>query len=187
MGIFNFKPTSTADIEKKQERAAYLKDAQNKACELFREIVRDLLRPGITKKSIKSEIHTLGFERHGVRTNWHKQTVRSSPHTLLPYKENPSECIIQEDDILFVDLGTVFEAWEADFGRTSVFGDDPAKKKLRDTLEPIWDAVKARYVQNPDMTGEQLFDTACEKARKVVSSFGGKHSRHVVGNFPHEP
>ena len=112
--------------------------------------------------------------------------VRSGVNTLFPYNENPPERIIQDDDILFVDLGPVFEAWEADFGRTFVLGDDPAKKKLADSLEPAWKNVKAQFAENPDMTGEQLYGLACKEAQAAGYEFGGEHSGHLVGDFPHE-
>lgn len=93
-----------------QGRATFLLDAQTKAIRLFEEIERDLIRPGISEKTLSDEIHELGTKRHGVRTHWHKRVVRSGPNTLMPYAENPPDRIIQADDILFVDLGPVFEA-----------------------------------------------------------------------------
>ncbi|KAK4947573.1 hypothetical protein LTR10_013519 [Elasticomyces elasticus] len=177
---------ATTTITVEEERAACLLDAQNKAVQLFEEIGRDLIRPGVTEKELSNEIHELGTKRHAVRTNWHKRVVRSGPNTLKPYAENPPDRVIQPDDILFVDLGPVFEAWEADFGRTFVLGDDPIKKSLRDSLEPVWNAVKAQYHQNPDMTGEELYDIACETAKKAGWEFGGQIAGHLVGDFPHE-
>jgi len=168
------------------ERAAYLLDAQSKAAQLFDEIERDILRPGVSEKTLSNEIHALGAKRHGVRTHWHKRVIRSGPHTLVPYTEDPEDRIVQPDDILFVDLGPVFEAWEADFGRTYVLGDDPVKKRLRDTLEPTFNAVKARYKENPDMTGEELYDIACDHAKQAGWEFGGQLAGHLVGSFPHE-
>ncbi|KAF2488649.1 Creatinase/aminopeptidase [Lophium mytilinum] len=168
------------------ERAAYLLDAQTKALGLFEEIERDLIRPGISEKTLSNEIHDLGNKRHGVRTHWHKRVVRSGPNTLMPYAENPPDRIIQEDDILFVDLGPVFEAWEADFGRTFVLGDDPIKKKLRDSLEPTWNAVKTKFLEDPDMTGEQLYGIACDLGKEAGWEFGGQIAGHLVGQFPHE-
>jgi Xaa-Pro aminopeptidase len=176
----------TATVTEEQERAAYLLDAQTKAVQLFEEIERDLIRPGVSEKTLSDEIHELGTKRHNVRTHWHKRVVRSGPNTLLPYAENPADRIIQEDDILFVDLGPVFEAWEADFGRTFVLGDDPIKKKLRDSLEPTWHAVKKRFDENQEMTGEELYSIACDAAKKEGWEFGGQHSGHLVGSFPHE-
>ncbi|KAJ4378048.1 hypothetical protein N0V83_000878 [Neocucurbitaria cava] len=169
-----------------EERAAYLLDAQQKAIQLFEEIGRDLIRPGISEKALSDQIHELGTKRHGVRTHWHKRVVRSGPNTLLPYAENPPDRIIQSDDILFVDLGPVFEAWEADFGRTFVLGDDPVKIKLRDSLQPVWDTVKARYQKKPDMTGDDLYKIACEVGKEAGWEFGGAIAGHLVGSFPHE-
>lgn len=168
------------------ERAAYLQDAQDKALALFEEIGRDLIRPGISEKQLSDEIHELGNKRHGVRTHWHKRVVRSGPNTLMPYAENPPDRIIESDDILFVDLGPVFEEWEADFGRTYVLGDDPIKKKLQGSLEPVWNATKARFNEKPDMTGEELYAIACKLAQEAGWEFGGAHSGHLVGSFPHE-
>ncbi|KAE8359426.1 peptidase M24, structural domain-containing protein [Aspergillus caelatus] len=167
------------------ERAAYLLDAQNKAIQLFDEIERDLLRSGVGEKQLSDEIYELA-QRHGVRTHWHKRVVRSGPNTLRPFAENPPDRIIQSDDILYVDLGPVFEAWEADFGRTFVLGDDPHKIQLRDSLEPVWNKVKSRYFENTDMTGEELYEIACDEAKQAGWEFGADIAGHIVGSFPHE-
>lgn len=170
-----------------QQRADALLDAQNKAVALFDEIQRDLIRPGVTEAELSKEIHALAAERHGVQTHWHKRVVRSGPHTLFPYQESPPDRAIAPDDILFVDLGPVFEAWEADFGRTFVLaGADDAKRRLRDALAPTWHACQAAYRANPDMTGGQLYALVKDEARRAGYEFGGAHSGHLVGHFPHE-
>ncbi|KAI0169228.1 Creatinase/aminopeptidase [Hypoxylon sp. FL1284] len=173
---------STAD----QERAGYLLDAQNKALSLFEEIEQKLIRPGVSEKALSDEIHKLGEERHGVRTHWHKRVVRSGPNTLRPFEDNPPDRVVGADDILYVDLGPVFAAWEADFGRTYVLGSDPAKLRLRDALEPVWNAVAARFRARPDVTGAQLYDVACEEARRAGWVHGAWLAGHIVGQFPHE-
>ncbi|KAG0653051.1 hypothetical protein D0Z07_0294 [Hyphodiscus hymeniophilus] len=178
--------TETSTAETESQRAAYLQDAQDKAVSLFEEIERNLVRPGISEKELSNEIHQLAADRFGVKSHWHKRVIRSGPNTLKPYAENPPDRVIEADDILFVDLGPVFEAWEADFGRTFVLGDDPVKKRLRDSLEPTWKAVKAQYQANPDMTGEELYDIACSQAKKEGWEFGGEIAGHIVGSFPHE-
>jgi Xaa-Pro aminopeptidase len=168
------------------QRAAYLRDAQHKALRLFEEIESDLIRPGVSEQALSDEIHALAAERHGVATHWHKRVIRSGPHTLMPYVENPPDRVIEADDILFVDLGPVFEAWEADFGRTFVLGGDATKHRLRDALEPVFLAAKAHFHSNPDITGEALYDAACELARQAGWEFGGRIAGHLVGSFPHE-
>lgn len=121
-----------------------------------------------------------------MKTHWHKRVVRSGPNTLKPYAENPPDRIIQANDILFVDLGPVFEEWEADFGRTFVLGDDPVKKKLRDDLEPVWKKGKEAFDADPDISGERLYEIACGLAKEAGWEFGGPIAGHLVGDFPHE-
>jgi Xaa-Pro aminopeptidase len=178
--------TSENTATEEAQRATYLLDAQNKAISLFDEIERNLIRPGVSEKELSKEIFNLAAERFGVINHWHKRVIRSGPNTLMPYAENPPDRVIQADDILFVDLGPIFEAWEADFGRTFVLGDDPVKQRLRDSLEPVWLAVKAKYQSNPDMTGEDLYDLACGQAKEAGWEFGGQIAGHLVGSFPHE-
>jgi Xaa-Pro aminopeptidase len=169
------------------QRAAYLLDAQSKAFSLFKEIERTLVRPGVSEKELSNEINQLAADRFGVTKHWHKRVVRSGPNTMLPYSENPPDRVIEKDDILFVDLGPVFEAWEADFGRTFVLGDDPVKLRLRDALEPVWLDIKAQFDSTPDMTGEALHTIALTKAKEAGWKFGSQyHAGHLVGLFPHE-
>ncbi|KAL4874913.1 peptidase M24 [Aspergillus karnatakaensis] len=169
---------------KDAERASSLRSAQNKAITLF-EAIEPLIRPGISEKDLNAQIYDLGAQ-HGVRTHWHKRLVRSGPNTLRPFADNPPDRIIEADDILVVDLGPVFEAYEADFGRTYVLGNDPHQLKLRDALEPMWHKVKARFLANPDITGEQLYEIAVEEAKRDGWVFGADLAGHLVGQFPHE-
>jgi Xaa-Pro aminopeptidase len=171
---------------REEERAAALLDAQGKALCLFEEIERDVIRPGVTERALSDEVYELAARRYGVTTHWHKRVIRAGPNTLMPYSENPPDRIVQEDDILFVDLGPVFEAWEADFGRTFVLGDDPAKHRLRHALEPVFLSVKAHFQANPDITGAALYDAACDLAARAGWEFGGRIAGHLVGSFPHE-
>jgi Xaa-Pro aminopeptidase len=172
------------DIE--SARAANLQEAQEKAASLFEEIERNLIRPGVTESALSKEIHELGAKRFNVRTHWHKRVVRSGPNTLQPYAENPPDRTILTDDILFIDLGPVFEEWEADFGRTFVLGEDATKKQLRDDLDLVWRAGKSYFNENPNITGQDLYRYACQQAHAHGWEFGGPHAGHLVGTFPHE-
>ncbi|GAB0135657.1 hypothetical protein EsDP_00003988 [Epichloe bromicola] len=173
-------------ISDEAARASYLRDAESKAVQLFEAIEEHLVRPGVSEKDVSKEIYDLGFNLLGIKTHWHKRVVRSGPNTLCPFEENPPDRVIQADDILVVDLGPVFEAWEADFGRTFVLGNDAAKTKLRDALEPMWNKVKGAYDANPGMTGEELYDIAVQSAEADGWEFGAPIAGHIVGSFPHE-
>lgn len=182
--------TSTAEIQAEyRKRAEALRDAEAKAVSLFEEIEKDYVRSGISEKQLSDEIRKLGQERHGVRTHWHKRVVRSGFNTLEPFKENPPDRMIEPGDILYVDLGPVFEQWEADFGRTFVLPGgsyDPYKEKLRDSLEPCWQKIQLIYRDNPDMTGEELYELAGGVAKDAGYEWGADLAGHIVGAFPHE-
>jgi len=163
-----------------------LLEAQAQASALFGEIERRLIRAGITESQLNTEIYDLAADMFGVTSHWHKRVIRAGANTLQPYNEDPPDRVIEADDILFVDLGPVFAAWEADFGRTFVLGDDPVKHRLKNDLPPIFHAAKARFQADPDMTGATLYEIARDLAAVAGWEFGGRIAGHTVGEFPHE-
>lgn len=167
-------------------RATALLEAQGKAVQLFDLIeARGVIRPGVTEADASKAIRALAKEQLGVTRHWHKRIVRSGPNTLQPYAENPPDRVLTDDDIAFVDLGPVFEEWEADFGRTWVLGSDPVKHKLNTDLASVFTAAKAFFAERPDITGEQLYAEVLRLTAETGWEFGNYHCGHVVGEFPH--
>jgi Xaa-Pro aminopeptidase len=174
-------------IENEQVRAAKLLDAQAKAALLFDTIVeRELIVPGAREVAVSDAIRDLANEMFGTTKHWHKRIIRAGVNTLQPYRENPPDRVIEDDDIVFADFGPIFEAFEADFGRTFVLGDDPAKHRLKDVLPLIFDSGRAFFEADPDITGAQLYAHVRELAEQDGWQFGNTHAGHLVGQFPHE-
>jgi len=170
-----------------ETRAAELLAAQTKAAQLFREIeTRGLIRPGISEGALNAEIYALAQEMFGITTYWHKRIVRAGKNTLLPYDENPPDLTIGDDDILFLDLGPVFEEWEADFGRTFVLGSDPMKLKLRDDAAAAFAIGKKYFEENAAITSGELYAFAKSLAKAYGWEFGGPIAGHLIGQFQHE-
>jgi Xaa-Pro aminopeptidase len=170
-----------------QDRAARLLDAQAKAADLFAVIeTRGIIAPGVREVQASNEIRDAAAAMFGVERHWHKRIVRAGPNTLQPYRENPPDRVIADDDIVFCDFGPIFAAWEADFGRTFVLGDDPVKLRLRDALPVVFDAGRRFFESHPDVTGEQLYAHMVELAGEEGWEFGGSIAGHLVGEFPHE-
>ncbi|WP_028561764.1 M24 family metallopeptidase [Paenibacillus pinihumi] len=170
-----------------EKRYASLREAESKARELFKAIEdKGIIRSGVTEKQINRDIYNLAFEMFGIKKYWHKRIVRAGKNTLHPYNENPPDLMVTEDDIVFLDFGPIFEDWEADFGRTYVLGEDPAKHKLRDDIARAWEEGKAYFKSKPDITGSELYAYVCELARKYDWEFGNIHAGHLIGEFPHE-
>lgn len=170
------------------EKLVELRKAETKAEQLFDEIKkRALIKSGITEKELNTEVYQLAFELFEIKKYWHKRIVRAGKNTLLPYRHNPPDLLIQEDDIVFLDFGPVFEEWEADFGRTFVVGNNKRKLKLRNDIASAWQEGKAYYLQNRStITGSQFYAYTKELAEKYDWKFGNIHCGHLIGNFPHE-
>ncbi|MFK0043637.1 M24 family metallopeptidase [Streptomyces sp. NPDC090741] len=170
-----------------QLRVLGLVEAQRKAEALFAEIeARGLVAPGAAEREVSDRIRDLANEMFGTTKHWHKRIVRSGPNTLLPYRENPPDRVIGEDDIAFADFGPIFEEYEADFGRTFVFGADPVKHRLRDDLATVFAAGRAAFRADPHITGKQLYAQVERLAAEEGWTLGGWHAGHLVGEFPHE-
>ncbi|MEV7290924.1 M24 family metallopeptidase [Streptomyces microflavus] len=168
-------------------RAAGLVAAQEKAVALFDETAsRGLVAPGVGEREVSDRIRDLANEMFGTTKHWHKRIIRSGPNTLLPYRENPPDRTIGEDDVAFADFGPIFEEYEADFGRTYAFGDDPHKHRLLDDLPRIFDAGRAFFAADPAITGRRLHAEVERLAREAGWEIGIWHAGHLVGEFPHE-
>jgi Xaa-Pro dipeptidase len=166
---------------------AGLLHAQVKAQALFAEVeARNLIRAGATEGEINEGIYALAASMYGITKYWHKRIVRAGPNTLAPYNDNPPDLTVTEDDIVFLDLGPVFEEWEADFGRTYVVGNDPVKHKLRRDIEEGFVKGKKYFEQHPDITGAEFYAYAHQLAKEAGWEYGGPIAGHLIGEFPHE-
>jgi len=168
-------------------RVERLRDAQAKAVALFDEIERrGMVRPGVGERQLSDEIRDLAADMFGVTRHWHRRVVRAGENSLLPFHADPPDRVMADDDIAYLDLGPIFEEWEADFGRTFVLGDDPDKWALHDALPRVWWAGRAFFDAHPDITGAQLYSHVVALAEAEGFEFGAPIAGHLLGEFPHK-
>jgi Xaa-Pro dipeptidase len=173
--------------QSEQTLASALWDAQEKAHTLFAEIeAQQIVRPGMAESEINESVYALAGRMYGISSYWHKRIVRAGRNTLAPYDENPTDLMVREDDIVFLDLGPVFEEWEADFGRTFVIGQDPLKHKLCRDIAEAFAKGKQHFQEHPDITGAELYGFAQRLAEQAGWEYGGPIAGHLIGVFPHE-
>jgi Xaa-Pro aminopeptidase len=166
---------------------ANLLKAQSQAEDLFGKIIeRGLIQPGITERQLSDSVHALAQELFGIKRYWHKRIVRAGINTIHPYRENPPNLIIQDDDIVFFDFGPVFEEYEADLGRSYLLGNNAHKQQMLDDLEPVFKEAKTYFHKNPSITGGNFFRHVVKLTEHRGWCYGGPHAGHLVGNFPHE-
>jgi Xaa-Pro aminopeptidase len=182
-----YREAVTSSTTTEAERIQQLAEAEDKAEALFAAVTqRGLVAPGRLESQVSNAVRDLGAELFGTDKHWHKRVVRSGPNTLQPYRENPPDRTIDADDIVFLDFGPIFAEWEADFGRTYVLGDDPVKQRLAADLPRVFAAGREFFDARPDITGAQLYAHVVGLAEAAGWTFGGPHSGHLVGEFPHE-
>lgn len=173
-------------VESDAARRAALEAAERRAEALFAAIEAEgLVAPGRTEQDVSDAIFELAAERFGVERHWHKRVIRAGPNTLTTFFDTPENRAIAPDDTVYVDLGPVFEAWEADIGRTIALGDDPEKKRLVADLPRVFAAVQAHYRATPDVTGAGLYAFAQKAAEEAGWVFGGAIAGHLIGEFAH--
>ena len=164
-----------------------LLDAQRKAGDLFAAVVDlGVIAPGKLESELSADIYALAQDRFGVRRHWHKRIARAGPKRMLTYHDEPRDRRIEDDDIVYLDFGPVFEAWEADFGRTYALGADPAKHKLVADIEAAFHRGKMYFQEHVDLTCGELYDYVVGLARAAGWEFGNSSAGHLIGHFPHE-
>src|ERR1700691_5829224 len=161
-------------------RAAALLQAQNNANELLQAVeAQGLIGCNVTERRINQDIYDLAEKMFGISTYWHKRIVRAGSNTLKPYDENPPDLTLAEDDILFLDLGPVFEAWEADFGRTFVLGAGDLKLKLRDDIAKACSQGKQYSPSHPEINPNELY----RSAQKMATDYGWECVSPIAGHL----
>lgn len=169
-----------------QSRLAALLNAEAQAEQLFDAIeASGMIAAGRSERDIEQEIYAMAERDFGVTKHWHKRIVRSGINTLTIASENPPVRDIGDDETVFLDLGPVFDEWEADVGRTYVIGGDPNKHRLCADLPHVFDALKLYFDEHDDVTGAELYAVAHRLAEERGWLFGGKIAGHLVGEFPH--
>jgi Xaa-Pro dipeptidase len=164
-----------------------LLEAQNKAEALFAAVVSGgLIQAGKLESELSDDIHRLAQEQFGVRRHWHKRIVRAGSNTLLGYYEDSQDRRIAADDVIFLDLGPVFDSWEADFGRSYALGSDPHKHRLVNDIGAAFRRGKEFYERTPDLTCGALYDFVAGLATTSGWEFGAPTAGHLIGHFPHE-
>jgi Xaa-Pro aminopeptidase len=169
-----------------EARRTALLAAEKKAEALLAEIeAAGLIAPGRSEREVEDDIYALALARFRVERHWHRRIVRAGANTLTTAYDYPPLRIIEAQDTVYVDLGPVFEEWEADIGRTYALGSDPAKRKLVDDLPRVFEQVQLHYYGSPDITGAELYAFVLAAAADAGWAFGGTIAGHIVGEFSH--
>jgi Xaa-Pro aminopeptidase len=161
--------------------------AEQKAKELFDTVEEwGLIVGGKLESELNKEIVKLAKDVFGIEEYWHKKIVRAGINTLQPFSGNPPDRLIQNDDIVVLDFGPIFQGFEADLGRTYIIGNDPLKLTLKRDVETAWYEAKEWYLDQNSLTGAEFFNYVIDLTKRYGYEFGNEIAGHIVGPFPHE-
>ncbi len=161
--------------------------AEQKAKELFKTVEeRGLIVAGKMESTLSKEVVQIAKDVFGIEDYWHKKIIRAGVNTLQPFNGNPPDRMIQNDDIVVLDFGPIFEGCEADLGRTYVLGNNPLKLKVQKDVETAWYEARDWYLEQASLTGAQFFNYVTGLAKRYGYEFGNEIAGHLVGPFPHE-
>lgn len=161
--------------------------AEQKAKELFNTVEeRGLIVAGKRESELSKEVVQIAKDDFGIENYWHKKIVRAGINTLQPFNGNPPDRVIENDDIVVLDFGPIFQGFEADLGRTYVLGNDPLKLKLQQDVEAAWCEAQDWYMNQSMLTGAGFFKYITDLTKRYGYEFGNEIAGHIVGPFPHE-
>ncbi|MCA9788432.1 MAG: M24 family metallopeptidase [Cyanobacteria bacterium HKST-UBA05] len=158
--------------------------AQAKTWAVLNQLVTEL-QPGQCEADVKARALSLLAEA-GSTVNWHSPYVRFGPNTTCTFMDKGHHnVVLQENDLAFFDLGSVFEGVEGDVGQTIAVGHHPVYADMARQSEAIFEAGVA-YWKTERPTGLALY----HHVNRLIEAAGYQPNLdpagHLIGSFPHK-
>jgi CDP-4-dehydro-6-deoxyglucose reductase len=148
--------------------------------------VRDIaarLPTGITAAEA-CELADLHLRAMGATRNWHPTVVRFGADTACAPRERGDPVRrLRDDDILFIDIGPVWDGYEGDYGDTFVRGANPVHQRCAAAARAVFDEAAAAWAAGAD--GVALYALAERAAERHGCTLVRDMAGHRIGDFPH--
>lgn len=148
------------------------------------EKIRSAFKPGLPEADATKIADDI-LQSMGCTRKWHRSLIRFGENTLLPYSEISTPGVkLQENDICFLDLGPVFDGFEADCGAAFAIGNREEHFRCATDVKRIFDRTKERWQKG--FSGKDLYAFALEEAKALgwILNLKGA-SGHRLSDFPH--
>lgn len=185
-------PTPPQDINLLESTGIHYSDSKLEFAQICTlkviETLKEKLYVGITESQAHEVLKQI-LKSQGDIKSWHPPQIRFGENTIHCFGEIPKSVrSLQETDILFLDLGLVFDNHEGDVGRSFFIGNGPEInefKKCATDVKEIWSEVRSKW-QEQKSTGAELYKFAndCAIQRGWVLSLK-KANGHRVADFLH--
>lgn len=141
-------------------------------------------KPGMLEEDAVEMARDLLAEYRMLR-GWHEVYVRFGQNTTKTYgMESEPNVILGENDIMFVDIGPVFQKWEGDAGDTFVFGNDADMHQCASDARKLFHIVRKKW-EIDRSTGQELYHFAEQEAEKMGWLLNMDWAGHRISDFPH--
>lgn len=141
------------------------------------------LHAGMTEKEGRTLLEQM-LDDSSLEKRWHPTKMRMGINTVLNFRDNSEDYILQENDIFFADVGPVYYNHEGDYGETFVVGNSPKLKHLSDATKIIFYATQTAWKEK-NLTGVALYEFASKEAEKLNLRLNSNMYGHRLGDFPH--
>ncbi len=141
------------------------------------------LHAGMTEKEGRDLLEKM-LDDSGLEKRWHPTKMRMGINTVLSFRDNSEDYVLEENDIFFADVGPVYYNHEGDYGETFVTGNNPRLKHLADATKIIFFATQKAWKEQ-NLTGKALYEFATKEAEKLNLRLNSNMYGHRLGDFPH--
>ncbi len=171
-------------ISKTEEEIKIIKTAVKQIDNVFKKITQEI-KECKTELEVRRRIINHIFEEGGTGESF-PAIVASGKHSAIPHYET-SDSPIKWNNLLLIDMGSVYKGYCSDFTRTLILGSvDPE-------LEKIYEIVKEAHLEAANIVKSGIPVKEIDlKAREVIKKYGYEeyfiHSTgHGIGVEIHEP
>lgn len=162
--------------------AAMMRSARQRTRRAMHDIAA-AIRPGMWEAEAM-ELARATLKAAGLLRGWHGIHVRFGANTLKPFGAPSDPVQLREDDVFFIDIGPVWQKWEADAGDTFVVGNDPDMHRIARDVKRIFDDCEQRWRQD-HLTGQALYDYATARSAELGWQLNLAMNGHRLADFPH--
>ncbi|WP_036464090.1 M24 family metallopeptidase [Mycoplasmopsis sturni] len=173
-------------IVKSPEEVQKMQEVINISLKAYDEFIQ-WVKPGITEKEAAAKLNYL-LKMHGADKEGFDEIIASAANSAEPH-HHPTDKVIEDNSLLKVDFGALYQGYTADITRTSVIGDrskvNPELLKILQIVEEA--AKKGRDFVKPGIKASEV-DKVC-RDYIIEKGYGDKFvhgTGHGLGIDVHE-
>lgn len=161
-----------------------LHKAQERAWVLLEKLAQKI-EPGMNESDATEIYKKLQIES-GAEKYWHPPKIRFGVNSLKSFRQPSVDgVVLKKNDIFFLDIGPIFDGYEADVGKTWALGEFPAANRVIDAGYKIFELVKKEFLKNKK-SGAELYSYAESLAEEYGYNLTGEGANgHRISDFPH--